>query len=472
MAITRFPPPIPISDLPVLAGDSIIYVYEEEDFGEPTAGVITLEHKAYWIMNSGIILTSTLDFANGATIFNPTWRVSTLITTADPAIQSADMSQSSSIIGVLLIGTGANQLFDLTSSNDSFLSMHIAVFANFDSLGTTTDCSIVADNAAFVTFNTGLTSTGGDTYLMKSVRMRSTADTTALALDGTWGGSTIIETADITTGSGGHAFDLDSALSAPQIIIGSVVYPSAAVYDPTGLNQESPGVDSRDIQDLADSTIAGAMQFVGNSDATPIDVQGTDGAITAFADAGGGQVTVSDAAHGVRTGSNGDFVFINNTTNYNGLYTMTNVGTNDYEITHSFDGDDATGTAEYGWTNIVGTAIAGVVIERFTFSDAPNELTYTGTAITKALASVDVTATDGSSGKIFQFMMFQKPDGGIYNHIQDSRKTGEFDNRAKGLGYAVSFLMAESDVFKLMVRNTEGAEDITVIDNRVNILKA
>ena len=67
--------------------------------------------------------------------------------------------------------------------------------------------------------------------------------------------------------------------------------------------------------------------------------------ISAFSDAGAGQVTVTSANHGLH---NNDSVSISGTTNYNGDYTITNITTNTYEITETFNGDDATGS----WTSI------------------------------------------------------------------------------------------------------------------------
>lgn len=66
----------------------------------------------------------------------------------------------------------------------------------------------------------------------------------------------------------------------------------------------------------------------------------TDHAITAFADGGGGQVVVTSASHGL---SNGDRVVIRNTTNYNGVFTISNVTTDTYEITDTWVANDATG---------------------------------------------------------------------------------------------------------------------------------
>jgi hypothetical protein len=68
---------------------------------------------------------------------------------------------------------------------------------------------------------------------------------------------------------------------------------------------------------------------------------GTNGAITVFADSGGGQVTVTSAGHGL---PNGAPVTIVGTTNYNDVYLVSNVATDTFEITETFAGNDATGT--------------------------------------------------------------------------------------------------------------------------------
>ena len=65
------------------------------------------------------------------------------------------------------------------------------------------------------------------------------------------------------------------------------------------------------------------------------------GSITHFADAGGGQITVTSAAHGL---SDGDYVTISGTTNYNGWFIVANAAENTYEITDTWVSDDATGT--------------------------------------------------------------------------------------------------------------------------------
>jgi len=79
-----------------------------------------------------------------------------------------------------------------------------------------------------------------------------------------------------------------------------------------------------------------------NSLATQYAERSTD-AITAFADGGGPpyKVVVTSNGHPL---ANNEGVTISATTNYDGSYEITNVGVNDFEITHSWDGNDATGT--------------------------------------------------------------------------------------------------------------------------------
>ena len=72
---------------------------------------------------------------------------------------------------------------------------------------------------------------------------------------------------------------------------------------------------------------------------------GIEADITVFADAGGGQVTVTAIAHGM---IEDEYVSITGTTNYNDLYQITNVTTDTVEITETFAGDDATGKLRHG----------------------------------------------------------------------------------------------------------------------------
>jgi hypothetical protein len=75
----------------------------------------------------------------------------------------------------------------------------------------------------------------------------------------------------------------------------------------------------------------------------------TTGPIATFADYSGtvsGTVKVTDVAHDLATN---DRIRITGTTNYNGLYTITVIDDDNFYITHSWDGNDATGTWTIAW---------------------------------------------------------------------------------------------------------------------------
>ena len=71
------------------------------------------------------------------------------------------------------------------------------------------------------------------------------------------------------------------------------------------------------------------------------DAGGETGAITAFADAGGGEVTVTSAGH---TLAANDIISIDGTTNYNDMFVVQSVSGNDFNIIDVWAGDDAAGT--------------------------------------------------------------------------------------------------------------------------------
>ncbi len=70
-----------------------------------------------------------------------------------------------------------------------------------------------------------------------------------------------------------------------------------------------------------------------NSPIEQFEVIYSTGSITIFADAGSGQITVTSVGHGL---SENDLIVISDTTNYDGVYTITNVTTDTFEITATF----------------------------------------------------------------------------------------------------------------------------------------
>lgn len=89
---------------------------------------------------------------------------------------------------------------------------------------------------------------------------------------------------------------------------------------------------------------------------------GSTGAITAFADAGGGKVTVTSNGHGL---SNGDYISIHGTTNYNCVhdvvepYLISSVTINTFDVIVTWVADDATGDWDRGDCLVAGAGVTG-----------------------------------------------------------------------------------------------------------------
>jgi hypothetical protein len=126
-------------------------------------------------------------------------------------------------------------------------------------------------------------------------------------------------------------------------ITGSSVATSASIHNTIANTQPNESIFYIDPAIHEDSEININLS-IDSGDGEPFKI-GDTGSITVFADAGGGQVTVTSAGHGL---SNGDSVLITKTTNYDGGYVISNVTTDTFEITATWVADDATGTWDSG----------------------------------------------------------------------------------------------------------------------------
>lgn len=96
------------------------------------------------------------------------------------------------------------------------------------------------------------------------------------------------------------------------------------------------------IENLGYSSISGNCTPIDGDQITiTVDTVSITGSITAFANAGGGKVTVTSNNHGLNDGYK---VAITGTTNYNGTYTVSEITDNTFEITETWVSNDATGT--------------------------------------------------------------------------------------------------------------------------------
>jgi len=96
---------------------------------------------------------------------------------------------------------------------------------------------------------------------------------------------------------------------------------------------------------------------------------GSTGAITAYIDATGGKTMVVSAGHGL---SNGDIITIRGTTSYNGVFTVSDVTTDNFEIVKNWWFDDGASDWDQGASLTAGANSAGKYTARWQMSSAPD----------------------------------------------------------------------------------------------------
>ncbi len=165
---------------------------------------------------------------------------------------------------------------------------------------------------------------------------------------------------------------------------------------------------------------------------------GSSAAITAFADAGGGQVTVTSNGHLLSTGA---YISITGTTNYNGLFQIANAQTNTFEITDTFAGDDATGTWRHGDHFIVPTGGAG-------------RYSYMGV----------ISLTSAGNNKTYEFSLSQNT--GV-NGISRRKIAAGADVGVLSISGLLN--LADGDHVGLVVKNITDATNMTIVEGSIRL---
>lgn len=179
----------------------------------------------------------------------------------------------------------------------------------------------------------------------------------------------------------------------------------------------------------------------GQVDKWTFDSGGSNTAITAFADAGGGDVTVTSAGH---TLAADDIVVITNTTNYNGAYVVQGISGNDFDITHSWDGDDAAGQATQPSTLKAGSSAAGDYKVNF------------------AIAGMSAAGVN----KVFEWVVYKNVTA--QTQIASERNHSGTDmGSMSGVGFIPT--IAEDDIIWLSCANTTGADTTNYTLEHVNV---
>ena len=347
-----------------------------------------------------------------------------------------------SIKDVALVGSGANQAFAVTAG--AAVNLDSVTFRAFD-MG-----SLSGINGFFAT-KSGFRQQKGKLLLSNVAGRISLIDfglvTPAPINDSlieiTGSPKVFVQNALIQPSGGDSAFKIDAGFTGTFGLANSEVSGNGIAFDPSGLDQRDPHVHSSGSPVVPDSQTIGSLQMESNDIDTPITEQGEDGIITLFVDAGGGQLTVTSAGHGL---SNGETIVIVGT-HYNGTYIISNVATDTFEITESFS-ETETANWETGWVKIAGVTVP-MENERAS-QTANNQLTFTNLE-QKSISILGVVSPKNSSIAAAKSWQFSVQKNGA--RIRGSRSPIQLTNIINNITLSVTDSAIDGDVFEFFARN-------------------
>lgn len=227
------------------------------------------------------------------------------------------------------------------------------------------------------------------------------------------------------------------------------------------LDQTDPKVEARDCVPISDSQTIGSLYMERNTTITNPTIKGETGTITAFADAGGGQITVTSAGHGL---SNGAVVWLLDDT-YTGKYTISNVATDTFEITTTYSGT-STGTWETGWTKVAGTTYP-MENERASMT-GNNKITFANLEEQKVSIVVSTNPRNNliAAAKDWEFAVMKNDV-----RVKGTLKYREMTDKA-GEGAIVATESAISgDYFEVYTRNLSDTTTDMVMENMSTVIE-
>ena len=199
----------------------------------------------------------------------------------------------------------------------------------------------------------------------------------------------------------------------------------------------------------------GDLVMERNTTSTTITAVGTNANITAFADAGGGDVTVTTA----NSFSGGETVWIVGTTSYDGEYVIQGTPTgSEFDITATFVSNDATGVWETNWTKLGGTTIEKDAVRTTMTDDFEMTLNQLTTEFLDVSVNMSVQA-DGGGTKDYELGIF----------INGTRCFGSLSSittssNASHITMECVANFVADDVVDIRVRNTTDTTNFLVVD--------
>ena len=209
------------------------------------------------------------------------------------------------------------------------------------------------------------------------------------------------------------------------------------------VNYTTPWVTVYWANGTSDSSIIGSLYMEDNITVTNIGVIWDTWDITAFTDAGGGQVTVTSASHWL---SNWVTVWIIDD-DYTGKYTISNVTTDTFEITSWFFWT-TTAIWETWWTKIEWTTYE-MENERCSMTDN-NELTFENLQGKKVIVSLWTNPKNESSPSVkeWEFCIIKND-----KRLKWTKKSRQMTDKAGEWAITCTTTCVNGDIFEVYTRN-------------------
>jgi len=349
-----------------------------------------------------------------------------------------------------MIGDGSNRMFNKFVQVENFASLGICENYGF----------ILFGEIIFTGFTTGLAFDDVNSVILDSIAMypASGLNGPCLTVDGGSADSTFSvasssfhllnanqEALDVKTTFLGFSFLLTSYID----ISNSGIPFTSASQDETSIKFKSTGN-----QGVSDSHTIGSFYMERNTTDTVITDAGETGDFQSIADAGGGDVTVTSAGHGL---SNGDVIWLIDD-EYTGKYTISSVTTNTFDITATWT-ETTSGTWETHWVKVAGTTI-GLKNERAS-QTANNQLTFEN--LETQTSTISLTANSSNDGvasaKAWEIAIMQNGA-----RLKGSLITRQMTNVVMNSMAVSSGDIVNGDVFEVYVRNVTDATNCIFVN--------
>lgn len=435
------------ADLPAPILDKI----HLENFQYLFDGPVTIDHTLVFPSTGGCCLGGTC--LGGISLLT--------ITGTGNAFEGTLGATSEIIFNGLEVACPTRTLFNVTGTAGIIAAQNSKVFGAVAG-GTINGVSFKPENFLCLFFGGGFELTGVAGNIIDIGGMTCTgwanSGATMLKFSGTYSSMKILNS-NFDPQSTEYAFDFTAGLT---IAIGAVINECtvlANAFAPTSRDQTDKFLDFQDNPGvIRNSMFLGSAFMNGNLTPTNLTVQADNGDITGFADAGGGQTTVTTAlAHGL---NNGDDVYIIASPTYGDKYTVSNVTATTFEITATFTTTEVA-YWETGWEKIGGTLIAGSQNERFVLigNKTLKAANLTTRAISNQLNMAGITGN--AAAKNYEVAVFKN----LTRETREAKTPVALKNISAPIAFIDNNDGSTDDEFDIMIRTLDTPIEVPTVSN-------